>query len=144
MSDPKLKGPRPVDEAAFKEGLRQNIHAQPPAPKDAAQRGGERVYGDTDLEELRERAAAIAPKPENCTASEWAEIQASAAHANAPQSAESPKDEEIAQCIRRLTTVAFRITCAQRGEEWTKRQHDADIITKEIIPVLAAIREAKA
>jgi hypothetical protein len=44
--------------------------------------------------------------------------------------------KELLQCVKRLETVAYRLRQTLRGEEWTRREHDAAIIEDEVISVL--------
>ena len=43
---------------------------------------------------------------------------------------------EILNAITRLETVAERCRHTMMGKEWTRRDHDADIIQLEVIPAL--------
>jgi hypothetical protein len=43
---------------------------------------------------------------------------------------------EIENAINRLKTVAARCRATMRGKEWTRREHDADIISLEVVPAL--------
>jgi hypothetical protein len=43
---------------------------------------------------------------------------------------------EIENAINRLETVAARCRATMRGKEWTRREHDADIISLEVVPAL--------
>ena len=43
---------------------------------------------------------------------------------------------EILNAITRLETVADRCRHTMMGKEWTRRDHDADIIQLEVIPAL--------
>lgn len=44
--------------------------------------------------------------------------------------------------VRRLETVSFRLRQTQRGKKWTRRDHDADILDNEIIPVMRSLANA--
>jgi hypothetical protein len=53
--------------------------------------------------------------------------------ASSPQKAAK---NEISNAILRLETVAARCRHTMMGKEWTRRDHDADIIELEVIPAL--------
>jgi chromosome segregation ATPase len=57
----------------------------------------------------------------------------------APSSAPVPSKEAVE---RRLNTAIFRLRQTLRGEEWTRRNYDADILELEVLPFLSAQREA--
>ena len=49
---------------------------------------------------------------------------------------------ELLEAIKRLATVSRRIRAPLRGRDWTAREHDAQIIETEILPVLERMANA--